>query len=105
MTFTIPRADWVSDNLAAERGEHAGFQMFTREGNDAVAALLHHVLRDADLLAARRGVAVAAIHQGVRNLAHRYPEIHDTEPEWAIVDAANLFFDEQGWTPMSRDDL
>ncbi len=105
MTFTIPRADWVSDTLVAERGEYAGFQMFTREGNDAVAALLHHVLRDADRLAVRRSVAVAAIVQGLRTLSARFPEVYDTEPEWAIVDACQPFFTEQGWVPIGRDDL
>jgi hypothetical protein len=105
MTFTIPRADWVSDTLVAERGEYAGFQMFTREGNDAVAALLHHVLRDADRLAVRRSVAVAAIVQGLRTLSARFPEVYDTEPEWAIVDACQPFFAEQGWVQIGRDDL
>jgi hypothetical protein len=104
MTFTIPRADWVRTDLVAERGEYAGFQMFSREANDAVAAMLHAILNDVEKSGASRAVVIAAVQQGVRNLARKHPEIHETEPEWAIVDAVNAFFATQGWVEIDNRD-
>jgi hypothetical protein len=104
MTFTIPRADWVRDDLIKERGEYAGFQMFSRQGNDAVAAMLHPILNDAEKTGASRAVVIKAVQQGVHNLARQFPEIHDTEPEWAIVDAVNAFFATQGWVEIDNRD-
>lgn len=103
--FTIPRPEWVSDDLVAERGPHAGFQMFTREGNDAVALMLTQVfgtITESRLLPSQ---AKELLYQGVKSLAQVHPEVHDTEPECAIVDAANAFFDSVGFKPISRDDL
>ena len=105
MTFTIPRPEWVSDSLIAERGEHAGFQMYSREGNDAVATMLLVVLPLAERLGAHRPAVIDALRNGIREVTKTHPEVWDTEPEWAIVDAVNAFFDTQGWVHISRDDL
>jgi hypothetical protein len=100
MTFQIPRADWVSDRLITERGEYAQFQMYTREGNDAVAEMLNGIF-------AREGLLPLAyktlLIEGVERVRKVHPEIHDTEPEWAIVDAVNAFFATQGFAPIDRD--
>lgn len=52
----------------------------------------------------RRGIpeALAAV---VKDIAAVYPEVHDTEPEWAIVDFVNVLMTEQQWGHISRDDL
>lgn len=105
MTFTIPRAEWVSDDLVADRGEHAGFQMFTKAGNDACANMVLSVAQDVSNLGLQREAALILIKDGVKQVGAIHPEVHDTEPEWAIVDAVNLYFDEVGFTHIGRDDL
>ena len=104
MSFSIPRPDWVTDQSIGRRGEYAQFQMFTREANDAVATMVLAILSDAVRLGPPRTVVIEAIQQGVRNLTRRFPEIHDTEPEWAIVDAVNAFFATQGWVEIDNRD-
>jgi len=105
MTFTIPRPEWVSDRLIADRGEHAGFQMFDREGNNAVGTLLLHVTGEADRLDAQRPAIIDALRNGVREVAVRFPEVHDTEPEHAITDALNAFLSERGFAQVNREEL
>lgn len=105
MTFTIPRADWVSDDLVADRGEHAGFQMFSKEGNDACANMVLSIAQDVSNLGLQREAALILLKDGVKQVRQAHAEIHDTEPEWAIVDAINAFFDTVGFTHIGRDDL
>jgi hypothetical protein len=105
MTYDIPRPDWVTDQSITRRGEHAQFQMFSREGNDAVAAMLTAILSDAVRLGPPRDVVIKAVQQGVRNLTARFPEVHDTEPEWAIVDAVNHYLEVRELPRTSREEL
>jgi hypothetical protein len=105
MTFSIPRPDWVSDRLLGERGENAGFQMYSREGNDAVAAMVLDVAAKVEAAPMRRNQAVSLVQEGVLRVTKTHPEVHDTEPEWAIVDAINALFDTQGWVHIDRDDI
>ena len=105
MTFTIPRADWVSDDLAAERGEHAGFEMFSREANDAVAQMIIDVTTEAETKMLLRGAIIERLQQGVAEVRKTYPEVGDTEPEWRIVDVMNLWLDQNGFRNIGRDDL
>jgi hypothetical protein len=103
--YEIPRADWVTDELAAERGEHAGFQMYSREGNDACAAMVLGVIRSAEQSEPSPSALRLMVAGRVRELAGAHPEVHDTEPEWAIVDALNSWLEGRGYGPLSRGDL
>jgi hypothetical protein len=106
VTFTIPRPEWVSDDLIADRGENAGFQMYTTEGNDAVGRMVQGVIEAAENLPAlTRADVIDLLRDGVQQVRQAHEEIYDTEPEWAIVDAINAFFDTQGWVHIDRDDL
>jgi len=105
MTFQIPRPEWVSDALVEDRGEHAGFQMYSRAGNDAVATMVYTTLARQINERLTRAETISDLQDRVRTLAHAFPEVHDTEPEWAIVDAVNAYFDTQGWVHVGRDDL
>jgi hypothetical protein len=97
MTFTIPRPDWVSDDLVAERGEHAGFQMYTTEGNDAVAEMVITNLTAAEKSDLPRRVIIAMLKIGVAEVARVHPEVYDTEPRGAILDVLDKFLHEQGF--------
>jgi hypothetical protein len=105
MPHSFPRPDWVSDRLVDERGEHAGFQMYTREGNNAVAEMVIAVIARAEQTRARRDEIRDLLREGVAEVAKVHPEVHDTEPEWAIVDAINLWLDGAGFVRIDRDDL
>jgi hypothetical protein len=105
MTFTIPRPDWVSDSLIEERGQYAGFQMYTTEGNDAVAKMVQFVVSQSEENRLRRPEMIEVLKEGVRLVAKTHPEIHDTEPEWAIVDAINTYCDEAEFRHIDRDHL
>ena len=95
--FTIPRPDWVSDRLVAERGEFAGFQMFTREGNDSVGQTLTVILRDAERLHPSPKALNEALRGALRAVAKNHPEIHDTEPRGAILDVLDAWGSEHGY--------
>lgn len=99
MTFTIPRPAWVSDALVAERGVHAGFQMFTPEGNNAVAERLLLIFSDAEQRSRRRSFVIESVRQAMTEVAKQHREVYDTEPRGAIYDAVDAFFETQGWMP------
>jgi hypothetical protein len=106
MTYVIPRPDWVGDALIERRGENAGFQMFSREGNDALAEVVLSVIEAARTNNLSRTLMLVALRQEIAGLSARFPEVYDTEPEWAVVNACTPFFDAQGWVPIERmDDL
>jgi hypothetical protein len=104
MTHQITRPDWVSDDLVAERGPHAGFSMYSTEGNDAVADMVIAVIARAETGMLPKGIK-ALLREGVANVAIKFPEVHDTEPEWAIVDAMNEWLAPNGFANIDRDDL
>jgi len=103
MTFEIKRPNWVSDRLVAERGEYAGFQMYTREGNSAVAEMLLRVFDDAEELGRPRDLVIEDVRKGVARVTRRHPEVHDTEPRGTIYDVTDEFFEQQGWTAVTED--
>ena len=105
MTFTIPRPEWLGEATVARRGENAGFQMYTREGNDAVAEMLYYVFEACEQAAVGSHGMVNLLKRKVRELARTHGEVHDTEPEWAIVDAVNAYCDTRRWAHISRDDF
>jgi RNA binding exosome subunit len=105
MTFTIPRPDWVSDRLIEERGPNAGFQMYTTEGNDAVAAMVSFAISQSETNRLHRDETIEVLKEGIKIVRKNHPEIHDTEPEGAVADAVNAFFATQGWVRVDRDDL
>ena len=103
--FRIPRPEWGGDDQTAERGEHYGFQMYTREGNNAVARMIHFLVGQSHERRLRRDELIEALKEGVADVAESHPEVHDTEPEWAIVGAVNHYCDLVGFVRISRDDL
>jgi hypothetical protein len=52
-----------------------------------------------------RGAIIERLKEGVKQVYRTHPEIFDTEPEWAIVDAMNFWLAEMGFLAISRDDL
>lgn len=65
-----------------------------------------------DILAARIDAGVLhpgemrlAIKVHVKAAAQSHPELHDTEPEWAIVDALNPLLERRGYDKITPDDL
>jgi len=105
MTFTIPRPDWVSDRLIEERGPYAGFQMYTTTANTAVGKMIERVVASAEEHNVSRSQFLLMLEGEVNALRLHHPEVNDTEPEWAIVDAVNAFFDTQGWVHVDREVL
>jgi len=103
--FQIPRPDWVSDRLIEDRGEFAQFQMFSREGNDAVGHMLLTIFEDAEQHDRSRDFVTGAVRQGVKTMTRYFSEVHDTEPEHAITDAVNAFLSERGFAVVNREGL
>lgn len=106
MTTIIPRPGWVTEPLIESRGIFAQFQMYTAEGNGALGFALDSLLRkaDADETKTRRQF-IESLQALVVDVRRIFPEVYDTEPEWAVVDAVNGFMDKWGWARIDRDDL
>lgn len=103
--FQMPQAVWMNDRLVAERGIHAGFQMYSREGNDAVGAMVQGVIAQAEADELRPVHIRILLIEGVAQVAEKFPEIRDTEPEVAIVDTINAYFATVGFAPIGREVL
>lgn len=79
------------------------FQMYTNGGNAAVAAMVEHIIEEMRSGQLRRVNLEARIRHYMSDVVKRgYPEVHDTEPEWAIADAINVECEAQGWKPVDR---
>lgn len=89
----------------SDRGENARFQMFSKEGNDAVAAMCDEIVRmGACGQVTRIGLGREIKHQMRAVAAAGYDEVYDTEPEWAIVDEINeRLCGALMWLPITRD--
>ena len=86
-----------------ERGPNARFQMYSREGNDEVADMLRAVLASAEGQPPKHIKEI--LRTAVAEVAAVHPEVHDTEPEWAIVDEMNAWLEPNGYAKIDRDDL
>jgi hypothetical protein len=95
----------MTSDYAAEYGPNEHFQMYTREGNDACAKLTQDLVTRAEEGRWRRAEVVTWLKNGMAILGLSHPEVHDTEPEWAIVDEVNVWLKQQGFLPVDRDDL
>ena len=74
-----------------DRGPNYKFQMYTREGNDALAAVVGAVAAEAAAKPMRRTEVLDSLRSRLRLLTTAgHPEWWDTEPRWAIVDAMNF---------------
>lgn len=81
------------------------YQMYSPEANGAVSTAVKE-LTDAGLAGQYTRKELPARAKAMqRQLAATYGEVHDTEPEWAIVDTVNEMCDELGWVRITRDDL
>ena len=105
MSLNIPQPRWATEEFRAERGENGVFEMFTKEGNDAVAQLLQNLVQRAEEQRWMRDEIVTWLKNGLAILAMTHGEVHDTEPEWAIVDVLNPWLEERGFRGITRNDL
>jgi len=83
-----------------DRGPNARFQMYTREGNDAVAAMVQHALAEAERDGAHRSSIIDALRTGVREVAKVHPEVHDTEPRGEILDVLDAWLVDHDFRPL-----
>lgn len=81
------------------------FDMFTPEANAAVRAEMDTLAARIDAGVLSPGEVKLAIHAHVKAIASRYPEVNDTEPEWAIVDTLNPLLERRGYREITREDL
>ena len=101
--FEALRSTQVPAEDPDDRGPNARFQMYSRTGNDAVADMMVAVMTNAEGQPPKHVKKVLA--EGVAEVAAVHPEVHDTEPEWAIVDEMNAWLEPNGYAKISRDDL
>lgn len=85
------------DRRVDERGPNHRFQMYTREGNDAVALMVAGVVETAQKYALSLPAIKTLLHNEVAKVEKVHPEIHDTEPRNEILDVMDKFLDEQGY--------
>lgn len=104
MGFTIPTPDWPSAERLAE-DPNMGFQMYTPEANAEVARVLTLLLQGAETTGASRDSVVIAVRAGMEAVARKFSEFRDTEPEWAVTNVVNAYFDTMGFAHISREDL
>lgn len=81
------------------------FEMYTDQADQAVATEVEALLTRVRAGQVRRTELPAEVHRLIGRIDKVHPEVHDTEPEWAIVDAVNVECDAQGWKRMHRDDI
>ena len=72
-----------------------GNDFLTREMDDLASRVRANEVRATDLYDEIRSIQRRATTAG-------FGEVHDTEPEWAIVDFVYALCDEQGWAPIGR---
>ena len=100
-TYVLPMADWPSEETLGERGEYAGFQMYSRQGNDAVAMVVRTVVEAAQYAPLTRGEALHLLHESLERVGNVHPEWQDTEPRAEIEEQiSRAFVDVLEFTPM-----
>lgn len=82
------------------------WEMFTEEANMAVQIQMDMVAGAINGGHLKRTQLVPLVLAAMETVVLAgFGEVHDTEPEWAIVDFVNGHCDTQGWKHISRDDL
>jgi hypothetical protein len=110
-TFTIPRPDWVTSSQTEDRGPYAQFQMYSEDGNNAVAEMILVVIDTFESMTFEAGIGARKaflnlLQRAIKALASAFPEVHDTEPEWEIVDVVNAYLKSIDLrAEVTRDDL
>ena len=75
------------------------FEMFSQAGNNACKRLTKRVLkRIGSKFRVTEDELSAMIGEGMKKIAHKYPEVYDTEPGGHIADFVNLKLDEIGYS-------
>lgn len=100
-TYEIPMAAWPSSELIEDRGPYAGFQMYSRQGNAAVAMVVRTVVEAAMYAPLTRGEALHLLHVSLEGVGNVHPEWQDTEPRGEITEQiSRAFVDVLEFTPM-----
>lgn len=87
------------------RGEHSRFQMFSKEGNDALKAACDELIANATCGKISRTDLPREIEHACNEVEKVHPEVWDTEPQWAIADEINEHLcTPQMWKPISREE-
>jgi hypothetical protein len=104
-TFTIAHPGWGGESNVAEHGENYGFQMYTRQGNDAVAVAVRTTVEATAYAHLTRDEMLTLLRDLLNGVAKVHREVRDTEPEVAIVEAVNDGLHQVGLVGIIRDDL
>lgn len=97
----------LRDSEHGGRGPNAKFSMFSREGNDMLASAIDNafnMVKDKPGPVYRKYL-LESVKRHIALVAAKHPEVHDTEPQWAVVDAVNLRLAAMGMAPIGREDL
>jgi hypothetical protein len=88
----------------SDRGENSRFQMFSKEGNDALKSMCDTIILDAECgKISRKGLAHEILHHCDMVQDAGFPEVWDTEPQWAISDElTERLCKPQMWLPIIR---
>lgn len=81
------------------------FSMYTDAADAAVFAAMSVLAATIDSAGLPPEKLLEAIKDAVAAVAAQHPEVHDTEPEWDIVDALNPLLKRRGYAQISRDAL
>lgn len=103
--YVTPVPYWVREETLAERGPNAGFQMFTRNGNNSAAAIVKTVIEATQACGLTRDEMLDLLNRGRHYMARVHPEIYDTEPRGFTVDAMNHGLRNLGLPDISAVDL
>jgi hypothetical protein len=104
-TYTIPTPAWVSVETAEDRGPNAGFQMYTRQGNDAVAMVVRTTIEAAVYCSLTRDETLHLLRDLLNRVGFVHPEWHDSEPRGEIRDQISRgFVDVLGYVALSEDE-
>lgn len=92
----------MTEQLEDDRGPNDRYEMFTRAGNDALAAGVSALIGRMQRGEVTRPQLPAAVVALCDELEHTHSEVWDTEPQWAISDEVTAACNELGWAPLSR---
>lgn len=87
--FLTPVPYWVTPATLDEKGPNAGFQMFTRNGNNAAAACVKLTIEATQACGLTRDEMLDLLNRSRHYIARVHSEIYDSEPRGFTVDAMN----------------